>query len=323
MCAGQARAPQSSNSRQAEGEGAGGASNLGVLGWEGVGWLAGMRAGERARAWPGRLAWGWTGERNGLGTGKGAGELQAARRVSERLLRGSKGPDSALVASPSRLQAMWCSKHLLVCLCPLALSLFLSLPCPHHLPTSKRSTVGTLCCSIIWYDATRGADWAAMTGILYFPGRGQCPSAARTCDLWGSRLQGEEQSPAFVGWAGWLARGSSDRRYRTVAGAPGKAISDKARSSDLLASPSHPIPLSSAAFPPASPQTLDFERSSAVVLRRHVFASTKPGRRKRPRHPLHTIKCVWPPWTCFKSSHRPSPSPLAGGRRQEAGARRQ
>ena len=39
--------------------------------------------------------------------------------------------------------------------------------------------------------------------IVYLPRGRLSPPYLRTCDLWGRLLQGEKQSTAVVGWAGW------------------------------------------------------------------------------------------------------------------------
>lgn len=141
-------------------------------------------------------------------------------RGSGQLLRGSK---VQLAASPSCRRCRAALACLLLpahCLPPLSLN---------HLPTLKRCTSQYS----TWYDATRRGGWTTVRSIVYLPQRGPRAPAARTCDLWGRLLQGEQQSVAAVGWGGLAGDGGGWHEEAAIAGAVWwlvrrAAISDKA-----------------------------------------------------------------------------------------------
>lgn len=90
----------------------------------------------------------------------------------------------------TKLQAMWCSSTCLFALAGYSLSP--STTCQPRFD-AQYST---------WYDATRGRDWVVVVSIVYFRQGGRHGLRARTSDLWGRLLQGEQWSTAAVGWAG-------------------------------------------------------------------------------------------------------------------------
>lgn len=77
-------------------------------------------------------------------------------------------------------------QHLLVCSC---------LATPSPTTCLPRNDAPYLTYSI-WCDATRGGGWLVERGIVYFAQGGRPRLVARTCDLWGRLLQGEQQSAA-------------------------------------------------------------------------------------------------------------------------------
>lgn len=210
----------------------------GVLG----GGLAGLAGGHEGRRRATELGRDWREDQ--LGTGwEGSGGSFKARGERERDREAGVGdfsevprrPGSALtIASPTSC----CRRCGACCTCLFALCSLILPACPRPFQMSSLSNCLPTYLEMMHRDLPRIRTLLCTAPSMMRLERGlgggekytvlvqwdHVPSVARTCDLWGSRLRGEQQSPAFAGWIGrgGLARGSSDRRYRVVAGAPWK-----------------------------------------------------------------------------------------------------